>query len=80
MIDIVPPAFIFILGAILLPLLRGRRLRQVFQLLIPLIAFIDLLYMHKGTYWVYNFLGYDLILGRVDKLSICFGYGKLFGQ
>jgi len=74
MIDIVPPAFIFILGAILLPLLRERRLRQIFQLLIPLIAFIDLLYMPKGTYWVYNFLGYDLILGRVDKLSMCFGY------
>jgi multicomponent Na+:H+ antiporter subunit D len=74
MIDIVPPAFIFILGAILLPLLRGRRLRQVFQLLIPVIAFIDLLYMQKGTYWVYNFLGYELILGRVDKLSMCFGY------
>jgi len=74
MIDIAPPAFIFILGAILLPLLRERRLRQVFQLLIPLIAFIDLLYMPKGTYWVYNFLGYDLILGRVDKLSMCFGY------
>jgi len=74
MIDIVPPAFIFILGAILLPLLRERRLRQIFQLLIPLIALIDLLYMPKGTYWVYNFLGYDLILGRVDKLSMCFGY------
>jgi multicomponent Na+:H+ antiporter subunit D len=74
MIDIVPPAFIFILGAILLPLLRGRRLIQLFQLLIPLIAFIDLLYMPEGTYWVYNFLGYDLILGRVDKLSMCFGY------
>ena len=74
MIDIVPPAFIFILGAILLPFLRERRLRQVFQLLIPVIAFIDLLYMPKGTYWVYNFLGFDLILGRVDKLSMCFGY------
>jgi len=74
MIDIVPPAFIFILGAILLPLLRERRLRQVFQIIIPVIAFIDLLYMPKGTYWVYNFLGYDLILGRVDKLSMCFGY------
>ena len=74
MIDIVPPAFIFILGAILLPVVRERRLRQVFQLLIPVIAFIDLLYMPKGTYWIYNFLGYDLILGRVDKLSMCFGY------
>jgi len=74
MIDIVPPAFIFIFGALLLPFLRERRLRQFFQLLIPVIAFIDLLYMPNGTYWVYNFLGYDLILGRVDKLSMVFGY------
>ena len=74
MIDIVPPAFIFILGGILLPLVRERRLRQAFQLLIPILAFIDLLYMPKGTYWTYSFLGYDLILGRVDALSMCFGY------
>jgi len=74
MIDIVPPAFIFILGAVLFPLVPGRRLRQAFQLLIPVVAFIDLLAMPEGTYWVYNFLGYDLILGRVDKLSMCFGY------
>jgi len=74
MIEIVPPAFIFILGALLLPLLRDRRLRQVFQLLIPVVAFIDLLSMPEGTYWIYHFLGYELILGRVDKLSMCFGY------
>jgi multicomponent Na+:H+ antiporter subunit D len=74
MINIVPPAFIFIFGALLLPFLRERRLRQIVQLIIPLIAFVDLLYMHHGTYWVYNFLGYDLILGRVDKLSMVFGY------
>ena len=74
MIDIIPPAFIFILGAILLPFLRERRLRQAFQILIPVIAFIDLLNMPEGKYWIYNFLGYDLIFGRVDKLSMCFGY------
>jgi multicomponent Na+:H+ antiporter subunit D len=74
MIDIIPPAFIFILGAILLPFLRERRLRQVFQILIPVIAFIDLLNMPEGKYWIYNFLGYDLVFGRVDKLSMCFGY------
>ena len=74
MIEIVPPAFIFIFGALLLPLLRGRRLRQVVQLLIPVIAFLDLLHMPKDTYWIYHFLGYDLVLGRVDKLSMCFAY------
>ncbi|UCE34358.1 MAG: Na(+)/H(+) antiporter subunit D [Deltaproteobacteria bacterium] len=74
MIDTVPPAFIFIAGAILLPILRERRLRQLFQLLIPTVAFIDLLYMGHGTYWNYHFLGYEIIFGRVDKLSLCFGY------
>ncbi len=74
MINPMPPAFIFIVGAIFLPVLRERRLRQVFQLLIPAVAFIDLLYMTQGTYWSYHFLGYELIFGRVDKLSLCFGY------
>ncbi len=74
MINPMPPAFIFIVGAIFLPVLRERRLRQVFQLLIPAVAFIDLLYMAQGTYWGYHFLGYELIFGRVDKLSLCFGY------
>lgn len=76
MIDIVPPAFIYIVGALLIPLL-GNRLRlfkQAFLLLIPAIAFWDLLNMPQGTYWIYQFLGYELILGRVDKLSMVFGY------
>ena len=74
MIDAVPPAFIFIAGAILLPLLRERRLKQAVQLLTPCLAFLDLIYMAQGTYWNYHFLGYELIFGRVDKLSLCFGY------
>lgn len=74
MIEIVPPAFIFILGALLLPLIRGRRPRGLLQILIPVVAFVDLLYMPEGTYWIYQFLGFELILGRVDKLSMCFGY------
>ncbi len=74
MIEIIPPAFIFILGALVIPFLRERRLRGAFQLLIPVAAFIDLLYMPEGTYWIYHFLGYELVLGRVDKLSMCFGY------
>jgi multicomponent Na+:H+ antiporter subunit D len=73
-INTVPPAFIFIAGAILLPLLRDRRLTGVLQILVPVLAFVDLLYMAQGTYWSYHFLGYELIFGRVDKLSLCFGY------
>jgi multicomponent Na+:H+ antiporter subunit D len=73
-IEIVPPAFIYILGAVLLALIRERRLRAFLQLLIPVAAFVDLLSMPEGTYWIYQFLGHELILGRVDKLSLCFGY------
>ncbi len=74
MIEIVPPAFIYIVGALLLALVRERRLRAFLQLFIPVVAFVDLLAMPEGTYWIYQFLGHELILGRVDKLSLCFGY------
>ena len=74
MIKPIPPAFLFILGALIIPFLRFRKLKQFFQLFIPIIAFVNLLYMPEGTYWFYNFIGYELILGRVDKLSMCFGY------
>lgn len=74
MINIVPPAFIFILGALLIPFIVERRLKALFCLLVPMVAFLDLLYMPQGIYWTYHFLGYDLIFGRVDKLSMCFGY------
>jgi len=74
MIKPIPPVFLFILGALIIPFLRFRKLKQFFQIFIPIIAFINLLYMPEGTYWIYKFIGYELILGRVDKLSMCFGY------
>lgn len=74
MIKPLPPAAIFILGALLIPLLRTRRLKQAILILVPAIAFLDLLYMPQGIYWTYHFSGYELVLGKVDKLSICFGY------
>jgi len=70
----IPPAFIYIIGALIIPLIRVRWLKQAVLLLIPVLAFVDLLSMPGGTYWFYKFLGYDLIMGRVDKLSLCFGY------
>lgn len=73
MIEWVPPVAIFILGALLIPFLKGK-VKQIYMLLLPLIAFMDLLYMSRGTHWVHSFLGYDLIFGKVDTLSLCFGY------
>ncbi len=67
------PAAIFILGAFLIPILKGRA-KQIYLLTIPVVAFVDLLYMQYGTHWVYQFLDYSLIFARVDKLSMVFGY------
>jgi multicomponent Na+:H+ antiporter subunit D len=73
MIKPVPPAAILIAGALLVPFFKGR-LKKTYLLVLPTLAFIDLLYMPAGRYWIVDFLDYDLIFGRVDKLSLAFGY------
>lgn len=70
----VHPALIFIVGAIILPLLPGRRTRQALLLLVPLATLADLVIMPYGVYWTYKFLSYQLVFARVDKLSLCFAY------
>jgi multicomponent Na+:H+ antiporter subunit D len=69
----VPPAAIFIVGALLIPLFKGR-VRQAYMLLIAVAAIIDVYFMQDGVYWLHPFMEYELILGRVDLLSKCFGY------
>lgn len=73
MIDWVPPAAIFILGALFIPLFKGKA-RQLYVLIIPVIALANLLVMESGTKWTVGYLKYDLIFGQVDKLSMVFGY------
>jgi len=73
MINPVPPAVVFIAGAFLVPFLKGN-LKSVYLLLLPLIGFVNLLSIPEGTHWIVNFLGYELIFGKVDKLSLFFGY------
>ncbi|MEE9610880.1 MAG: proton-conducting transporter membrane subunit, partial [Desulfatiglandales bacterium] len=69
----VPPALIFITGALFIPLLRGR-IKSAFMLSLPVLGFITLVSIPNGTHWVFTVLDYDLILGRVDRLSLVFGY------
>lgn len=73
MIEWVPPGLILILGALLIPFLKGK-IRQGYMLLLPIVAFTSLLSMSEGTGFVTSFLGYDLVFGKVDKLSLAFGY------
>ena len=73
MIEPVPPAAILIAGALLVPFFKGR-LKKAYLLVLPTLAFLNLLYMPAGRYWIVEFLSYELIFGRVDKLSMAFGY------
>ena len=73
MINFVPPFMIFVLGALLIPFLKGRA-RQAYTIFLPILAFLNLLMLPEGTGWTLNFLDYELIFLRVDKLSMVFGY------
>ena len=68
-----PPAIIFIIGSLLIPFLKGR-LKAVYMLLIPVAGFLVLINLSHGNNWIVEFWGYDLIMGRVDKLSMVFSY------
>lgn len=72
-INSLPPAVILISGAFLIPFLKGR-LKSAYLLLLPIIAFINVMSVPEGIHWTVSFLGYDPILGRVDRLSKLFGY------
>ena len=73
MIDTVPPAFIFIVGALLVPFLNGK-LKSAYLLFLPILGFINLINIPEGTHWVVSFLDYNLVFGKVDRLSLLFGY------
>ncbi len=68
-----PLALIFVLGAILLPVLP-RRVRSTAFLIVPVLAFFFLLNLETGANLTFHFLNYELMPVRVDKLSLAFGY------
>lgn len=71
MTNMLPPALILIFGAGLIPFLRGN-LQRAFMLALPAAVFLALINLPLGNFWTFEFCGYDLILGRVDKLSRVF--------
>jgi multicomponent Na+:H+ antiporter subunit D len=73
MIEWLHPGLVLIFGAALIPFLPGR-IRQVYQVAVPVLVLADVLMMTPGKYGVIPFLDYQLTLGRVDKLSLVFGY------
>ena len=73
MIEFIPPAFIYMVGALFVPLLRGR-IKSAYMLLLPLVSFFFLINAQVGTVWEVNFLGFNLVPFKVDRLSLIFGY------
>jgi multicomponent Na+:H+ antiporter subunit D len=74
-ISFMHPALIMIVGALLLPIMRGP-FRKPYMFLVPLLAFIDVLYLSQqpGTYGVFQFMDWELTFGRVDRLSMIFAF------
>lgn len=73
MIKPIPPFLFYLIGALLVPFLKGK-IKKFYLLIIPALAYLDLLSMPHGTYWTIKFLDYELIFGHVDKLSMVFAY------
>lgn len=69
---LLPPGWIMILGAFLVPFLRGP-VRQAYMLLLPALGLVQLFALPLGSSLVYEFMGYELELMRVDALSRAFG-------
>jgi multicomponent Na+:H+ antiporter subunit D len=69
----VHPGLVLILGAWLIPLVKGGTKRFLLVLL-PAAALVVCVLMEPGTYGVLRFLGQDLVFGRVDRLSLIFSY------
>jgi multicomponent Na+:H+ antiporter subunit D len=68
-----PPALVFFLGALLLPLLP-KRTRSFAFLCFPVVALAVLLHLEDGSALTVAFLNLDLAPLRVDRLSLAFAY------
>ena len=73
MINSFPPAAIFIIGALFIPVLKGK-IKSAFMLLLPVLAFFTLINTPEGNHWVFSLLDYNLIFCRIDRLSRLFCY------
>jgi multicomponent Na+:H+ antiporter subunit D len=73
MIGEISPGLILIVGAVLVPLLRGS-VRAAYVLALPVLAFVQLLGLSDGEFGHVRLLDMTLVTLRVDGLSVPFGY------
>ena len=73
MIDWIHPSVFLIFGAFFIPFLSGR-VQRIYIVLLPALALLTVMLMSPGVHGVVHFLGFELIFGRADKLSLAFAY------
>jgi multicomponent Na+:H+ antiporter subunit D len=73
MIEVLPPGLLLILGALVVPLLRGRA-AAVWVLAVSAASFGQILALDPGTSHQLRIFDYQLTVVRVDRLSLLFGY------
>lgn len=70
------PALILMFGALILPFIKDP-FRKIYLCSVPILTFLDVLYLswHPGVHGVVTFMGeWTLTFGRVDNLSMIFGF------
>jgi multicomponent Na+:H+ antiporter subunit D len=70
--NLLTPALVLILGALLVVFFRGRA-KSAYLLLLPVLVGCLMLTFPQGKILMAQFWGYDLVFLRVDKLSMIFG-------
>lgn len=72
MTDVIPPFMVYILGAFVVATAPKGILRSALLCLIPLIGGALVWNLELGTYGTFTAYGLDIVLLRVDKLSVIF--------
>lgn len=68
------PPFLFFYVAALVMAFAGNRTRIAAMVMFPVISALNLWFTEEGSYGAFSLLGFDLVLHRVDRLSVLFGY------
>jgi len=86
MIEWIHPGLVIFLGGFLIPFIPWRRIKLAYFLLLPIAGLTILILTSMGEFgpipswpeslhkWHIPFLQYTLVLGRINKLSMVFGY------
>ena len=73
MISFIHPALLFFLAAALIPFVK-EKWRGLVLIGLPALAFFSLMFLPEGNHGVFNIGGFEVVFGRVDRLSRVFGY------